>query len=200
MPKSKEQFAEIRKKTRETILSSALKLFAEKGFQGTSMNDIAKAANISKGLAYNYFDGKKKIMEAIFEQLFIEGEKMIEWIEAMDDPFEQIIGIIEGSFKYYEGEEELFKLYMSFVFQPEILEQGKKLAYEFDQKYMGRMELLFSELGFKNPMLEARYLSAVLDGIGMDYFLNPETFPLMDMKKYLLKKYSREEIERMNKL
>jgi hypothetical protein len=49
-------------------------------------------------------------------------------------------------------------------------------------------------------MLEARYLSAVLDGIGMDYFLNPETFPLMDMKKYLLKKYSREEIERMNKL
>ena len=48
MPRSKEQFQEMREKTRENILSTALRLFAEKGFNGTSINDIAKAASISK--------------------------------------------------------------------------------------------------------------------------------------------------------
>ena len=67
MPRSKEQFEEIRKKTKENILNAALKLFAEKGYHGTSINDIAKAANISKGLAYNYFESKKQIIEAIFK-------------------------------------------------------------------------------------------------------------------------------------
>ena len=53
MPRTKEQFEEIRSRTKQKILESALELFAEKGFKGTSISEIAKTANISKGLAYN---------------------------------------------------------------------------------------------------------------------------------------------------
>ena len=91
MPRSKQQFQEMREKTRENILNSALKLFAEKGFNGTSINDIANAANISKGLAYNYFESKQKLIEAIFEELMKEGEKFIEIMDTVDDPYEKLL-------------------------------------------------------------------------------------------------------------
>lgn len=200
VPRSKEQFEEIRRKTKDNILNASLKLFAEKGFHGTSINDIAKAANISKGLAYNYFDSKQKIIEAIFEELFKEGEKFIEIMDAVDDPYEKLKLIIEFTFKYYEENEELWALYASFIFQPAILEGGRKLAAEFNQKYLGKMEEIFRVLGFKSPHLELRFVGALLDGIGLDYFFDKESFPLSDMKEFLLHRYSKDGIEKLKNM
>ncbi len=200
MPRSKEQFEEIRKKTRENILSASLKLFAEKGFHGTSINDIAKAANISKGLAYNYFESKQKIIEAILQQLYQEAEKFILVMDSVEDPYDKLKLIIEFSFKYYEENEDLWMLYASFIFQPGILEEGKKLLTEFNKKYMHKLEEIFNELGFKNPQLELRFLGGLLDGIGLDYFFDKSHFPLNDMKEFLFKRYSKEGIKILKKL
>ena len=200
MPRSKEQFEEIRKKTKENILNAALKLFAEKGYHGTSINDIAKAANISKGLAYNYFESKKQIIEAIFKQLFDEAGKFITIMDSVKDPYEKLKLVIEFSFRYYEESEDMWMLYASFIFQPGILEEGKKLAAEFYQKYFNKAEEIFKTLGFKNPEMEIRFLGALLDGIGVDYFFDKTLFPLNDMKEFLLKRYSKEGIEALKKL
>lgn len=61
---------------REQILSVALGLFYRKGFNNTTVSDIAKAANISKGLVYRYFDSKadilfayKKYLDECFDEL-----------------------------------------------------------------------------------------------------------------------------------
>ncbi len=200
MPRSKEQFEEIRKKTKENILNASLKLFAEKGYHGTSMNDIANAAKISKGLAYNYFEGKQKIMEAIFEQLFTEAERFIVIMDSVNDPYEKLRLMIEFTFKYYEQNEELWLLYISFIFQPGILEAGMKLAADFNQKYLNKMEKVFKDLGFKNPKMEIRFLGALLDGVGVDYFFDKSLFPLNEMKVFLLHRYSREGIEKLKSI
>lgn len=61
---------------REQILSVALGLFYRRGFKNTTVSDIAKEANISKGLIYRYFDSKadilfayKKYLDDCFEEL-----------------------------------------------------------------------------------------------------------------------------------
>lgn len=46
------------------ILDTALKVFASKGFAGTSIKDISEAAGISQGLMYHYFAGKEALLEA----------------------------------------------------------------------------------------------------------------------------------------
>ena len=51
--KQKERFEEMRQRSEEKILAVALELFATKGYKNTSISDIAKKANISKGLMYN---------------------------------------------------------------------------------------------------------------------------------------------------
>jgi len=50
------------------IMKSALELFANQGFRGTSIHDITKNAGISKGLLYNYFTNKEEpIIEIILK-------------------------------------------------------------------------------------------------------------------------------------
>ena len=49
---------------RTHILSSALEVFAEKGFSRTTVKDLACAAGTSEGLMYHYFTNKQQLLEA----------------------------------------------------------------------------------------------------------------------------------------
>ena len=55
--------------TREHILKTALGLFAEKGYEETTLREIAGAAKVSLGLTYRYFSSKEKLVLALYEQL-----------------------------------------------------------------------------------------------------------------------------------
>ena len=55
--------------TRENILTHALKLFREKGFEQTTMRDIAKAAGLSLGASYYYFRTKEAIVMAYYDRV-----------------------------------------------------------------------------------------------------------------------------------
>ena len=53
---------------RRQIIDGASKVFLAQGFDAASMNDIARAAGVSKGTLYVYFDNKEELFEAIVEQ------------------------------------------------------------------------------------------------------------------------------------
>jgi AcrR family transcriptional regulator len=57
-----------RRDRREDILQASLHLFADKGFHGTSMRDIARQANITEGLIYHYFASKRDLFRAIIDE------------------------------------------------------------------------------------------------------------------------------------
>jgi len=54
--------------TREKILNSAYKLFYKKGFNGTSIDDILKDAQLNKGSLYHIFKSKKEVLLAVIEE------------------------------------------------------------------------------------------------------------------------------------
>ncbi len=58
--------------TKQEILSRALELFTEKGYEGTGMDDIAKAVGIRKASLYYHFDGKESIFSAVFNGILAE--------------------------------------------------------------------------------------------------------------------------------
>jgi TetR/AcrR family fatty acid metabolism transcriptional regulator len=51
---------------RRLIVEAAIKVFAEKGYHGTRISDIAKHAEIAYGLVYHYFKNKEEILDIIF--------------------------------------------------------------------------------------------------------------------------------------
>ena len=52
-------------RTRQAILDAALDLFAEKGFFGTSLRDVAAAVGVRESALYNYFAGKDALFDAL---------------------------------------------------------------------------------------------------------------------------------------
>jgi len=56
-------------KTKKVILQTALELFRDRGFEVTTMRDIAKAAKVATGAAYYYFPSKEAIVAAYYDQV-----------------------------------------------------------------------------------------------------------------------------------
>lgn len=56
---------EVRK---QEILDTAMRLFYEKGYEATSMADIAKEMQVVQGLCYRYFDSKQKLYKEAMKQ------------------------------------------------------------------------------------------------------------------------------------
>lgn len=68
--------------TRAEILRVALKLFTEKGFEGTSTRDISGALGITKSALYYHFENKGAIVKSIVEERRHEVDDLIDWIAA----------------------------------------------------------------------------------------------------------------------
>ncbi len=69
---------------RQEILDVAMGLFTTRGYDAVSMRDIARAANITPGLVYHYFDSKQNLFNAAFDAYVVECSR--ELICVLDDP------------------------------------------------------------------------------------------------------------------
>ena len=73
--------------TKERILETALELFAQNGYLGTSMSDIAKQLDITKAALYKHYDSKQQILERIVERMnAMDLERAIEYGMPEENP------------------------------------------------------------------------------------------------------------------
>lgn len=59
----------VGERTRELIFAKALELFRKRGFELTTMRDIADAAGVATGAAYYYFESKEAIVAVYYQQV-----------------------------------------------------------------------------------------------------------------------------------
>ncbi len=195
MPRTKEQFKEIREKTKRNILNAGLKLFARKGYHGTSIADIAKEAGISKGLAYNYFKSKDELAEAILLMALEFLDEFDALFKMEEDPYKIMEILIKETFNHLRRNEEFWRLYVSFSFQAEITPKMSKIFKDLEKGYIDKVEKLFRKIGIKNAKAEAYLLGALFDGVSIDYLLDKENYPLKSVERLILKKYSKESLQ-----
>jgi AcrR family transcriptional regulator len=68
MESVKSRRAEYAEQTRAALIAAAAKAFAENGFTGTSITQIAEAARVTKGAVYHHFSDKQSLFEAVMNQ------------------------------------------------------------------------------------------------------------------------------------
>lgn len=61
--------------SRVNILETALRLFRERGFDETTMRDVATASGLSVGAAYHYFPSKEALVLAYYERMQVQHEE-----------------------------------------------------------------------------------------------------------------------------
>ena len=65
MPKTQVQTKKIKKERKREIALCGLRVFCEKGYDGTTVDDIVKKASCSHGLFYHYYKSKKEIFDEV---------------------------------------------------------------------------------------------------------------------------------------
>ena len=188
-PRTKEQVAIIRQKSRKNILDSAMKLFAQKGFDNTSVSAIAREANISKGLIYNYFDTKEAIVEGIVTELIDMANEITTPVHP-DLPPKQLLKIaIDKYFEWLKFESEQTSWMFPMAFQVGRYPFVTELIAEKIKFTISNTSKIFEALGYDDPEQEAWFLGALFDGIGMDTALI-SNYDNQKMHTYILKKYN----------
>lgn len=70
MPRNNAQNEQMRAESRAKILVTARHLFAERGYDGCSVSDIARQAGMSQGNIYWYFSSKEELLKAVLTDAF----------------------------------------------------------------------------------------------------------------------------------
>jgi TetR/AcrR family fatty acid metabolism transcriptional regulator len=105
-----EQIIESSEKT-DLILDAAVKVFADKGYYGARVSDIAREAGIAYGLVYHYFKNKEDLLISIFRNrwgLFDQAVHKI--MEEKDDPRLMISSIISFLFHTYKNNPKVIEV------------------------------------------------------------------------------------------
>jgi AcrR family transcriptional regulator len=188
-PRTAQQFEDIRESRKKQIMDIALELFADKSYPSTSISMIAAKAKISKGLMYNYFPSKEKLLIGIMEDGL---DEMMSLFDPNKDGVltrEEFEYFINEIFNLISNKRNFYKLYFALVMQPTVWKLFEKKMNEVIEPMIKLLIDYYTKKGSKNPHLEAVLIGAIFDGIGFNYVFNPDMYPLDDVKNLVIERF-----------
>ena len=108
---------------REKLVEAATEVFAERGFEGARVEQIADAADVSPGLLYRHFEGKQELYTEILQ--LANRELMAHLLQAAAPKLptsERVRGGLDAFFTFVENHRQLWELLMKDVLEPDIAE------------------------------------------------------------------------------
>lgn len=163
MPRTKEQFEDMRLNSKANIAATALRLFTSEGYHTTSISKIAKEAGVAIGLLYNYYAGKEDLLISIIDEHLQHIHENIS--KKLDEVSTQDINeVIEILIETIIQKEDSWKLIISVMFQPAVSNIAKERIHKAFQHQEEIFENYFKEKKVDNPEESARVLNAVLHG------------------------------------
>jgi AcrR family transcriptional regulator len=175
---------------RAHLLDAALTVFAERGYQGARVRDIAAEADVAAGLLYHYFPSKEAVLRALFERstaLVLEAFSRVASVAA---PRERFAALLRESATLVREHREFWRVSYGVRMQHAVVADLSQGIAAQSAAYVGLFTTLLAELGERAPELEAHLLFATLDGVFQHYVLAPDTFPLDAVIERLVERHA----------
>ena len=153
--------------TRAALLAAARKVFANRGFEGTSIREIAEAAKVNKAMIYYHFKDKVDLYRAVLSSSFSELQTIWD-----DDIFsssasarEKLQTYIEGFIRFEQGNEELRR-----IFSTDFTGFGKNVKWTADNYFAesyARLAAIIKEGMRSGEIKKVKPQLAIITLIGM---------------------------------
>ncbi len=126
----------------DQVLDTAANLFFEKGFEGTTTNEIARRAGMSIGALYQYFNNKEAIVEALADRYVKTWREVMEDLLAADvedSPTGAAVDrLLDPIVKFHSSHPALHPLWLG----SEVSQKLRDSMRAMDEEILGRVEQL----------------------------------------------------------
>jgi AcrR family transcriptional regulator len=129
---------------RAEILDLAFKMFIERGFDNTSLNEIISGGGLSKGMFYHHFASKDVLLEALFERITEQSYQILEPVISARDlnPKVRLQQILDRGAQIRMENVEFTREVFSSLLRPE-----SKLLYErISEAWRNRMRPILGQI------------------------------------------------------
>lgn len=128
---------------KQRILRSAIRMFAEKGYAGATISEIASLANVADGTVYEYFKNKEDVLLSIPEERFKDHLTEIEETFYIRNSVRKLKRYIKHHFELYLIDRDFLRNYMMLILLNRRFYQSR--AYESLRLYVKVFEDLVDE-------------------------------------------------------
>ena len=142
------------------------------------MRAIAEAAEVSVGLAYNYFDGKEDLLRAIVETGIGQVQSTFNALDGPAGPEQRLSQFVHASLDAVRNHRERWQVLYRLRQQPDARAALQDKIAAITESIFVRLTALMTELGSATPEVDARLLFAAIDGAAQHYVHEPMTYPL----------------------
>ena len=180
-------------KTRSAILLAAEVLFLEKGVGHTTLDQIARTAEVTRGAVYWHFQNKAHLFHEMLNQVRLPPEQMAELLSADNhrNPLQTLRDICVEALVNLAQDEQRRRIMTILLFRCEFtdeLREAEDRHNAFVNQFIGLCEELFKRAADQHqlhadltPRLAARALHGMVIGLFSDYLRDPALFdPLRD--------------------
>ncbi len=173
-------------------MKAAEKVFAERGFHGATMSDLADTSEFSVGTLYKFFKSKEEVYYLlILEKLDLFHLRLK--TQADQQPVAQIRTLIEASLNFFQENREFFKI---FILERANLESsvGATLAGELKKKYLTTLAIFQhvmekaihkGKLRKADPQDLANALVGILNSFAQHSILFPQPGELLEKVPFI---------------
>jgi AcrR family transcriptional regulator len=140
---------------KQAILQAAIKVFSQKGYERTNMEEIAEEAELSKGIIYYYFDSKEELFkELLLGETANYYQQAYETVSHLTDYREILAALLDFHFTYFSRRRELLSL---------IFPYGKSSPAFLDEEFKSRVEEVRQPLSKKINQVLGEKAQPLLD-------------------------------------
>ncbi|MFI8824755.1 TetR/AcrR family transcriptional regulator [Streptomyces sp. NPDC053431] len=119
-PRSASVNEELRRRSRERILAATVELVSERGYEATTLGDIAERAGSARGLISYYFPGKRQLLQsAVHRLMHLTLEEALEREPRSEDGRERLARAIDAILGLAEERPVLMRTHMAGILQAE---------------------------------------------------------------------------------
>lgn len=152
---------EAKAKRRDDILTAAKRVFAKKGFHATTIADIAKAAKLSYGSIYWYFDSKESLFHALMDS---EEQALRAHIEraltsaaaggaTLDDGITAFRSAVTATFEFFESDRAVVRLLFRDAYA--LGEKFEKHLFGIYERFIGDIEAMIAAAQHAGMVVDA---------------------------------------------
>ena len=178
---------------RSDIFHAAERVFAEKGFHGASIEEIARAAEYGTGTVYLYFRDKETLYVELFEEKIRE---LLEFVTGRVDeetePWEALRRFIHARMEYFDRNRPFFKMYTRERMDWGWTKEGKWAgAYKLYESYIHLLTRLIQAAQRRGRIRkgDSRQFAIALSGMMMqltrDWLRHESHRPLMEQADFV---------------